>query len=41
MLDATELITGQLGGYVLKRENELLIMDNPDPDLAQKYGDGI
>ena len=36
MLDATELITGQLGGYVLKRENELLIMDNPDPDLAQK-----
>ena len=36
MLNATELITGQLGGYVLKRENELLIMDNPDPDLAQK-----
>lgn len=36
ILDATELITGQLGGYVLKRENELLIMDNPDPDLAQK-----
>ena len=36
ILNATELITGQLGGYVLKRENELLIMDNPDPDLAQK-----
>ena len=36
MLEATELITGQLGGYVLKRENELLIMDNPDPNVAQK-----
>lgn len=36
MLEATELITGQLGGYVLKRENELLIMDNPDPDKAVK-----
>ncbi|HZK00327.1 MAG TPA: hypothetical protein VFC79_09975, partial [Tissierellaceae bacterium] len=36
ILEATELITGELGGYVLKRENELLIMDNPDPDLAVK-----
>lgn len=36
MLEATEFITGQLGGYVLKRENELLIMDNPDPDKAVK-----
>ena len=36
ILEATELITGELGGYVLKRENELLIMDNPDPELAQK-----
>ena len=36
MLNATELITGQLGGYVLKRKNELLIMDNPDPEVAVK-----
>ena len=36
MLNATELITGQLGGHVLKREGELLIMDNPDPVLAVK-----
>lgn len=36
MLEATELITGQMGGHVLKREGELLIMDNPNPDLAQK-----
>lgn len=36
ILDATDLLTTELGGYVLKRENELLIMDNPDPDLAVK-----
>ena len=36
ILDATDLITTELGGYVLKRENELLIMDNPDPELAVK-----
>lgn len=36
MLNATELITGQMGGHVLKREGELLIMDNPDPELAVK-----
>lgn len=36
IVDATDLITSELGGYVLKRENELLIMDNPDPNLAVK-----
>ena len=31
---ATQLLTEKLGGYVLKRENELLIMDNINPDKA-------
>lgn len=33
---ATELITTALGGYVVKRENELLIMDTKDPKTASR-----
>lgn len=33
---ASELIVSALGGYCLKRENELLIMDTPDPLTATK-----
>lgn len=33
---ATEEINQSLGGYVLKRENELLIMDTADPNTAVK-----
>lgn len=32
----TELITTALGGYVVKRENELLIMDTKDPKTASR-----
>lgn len=32
--DATELLNTALGGYVLKRKGELLIMDTEDPDTA-------
>ena len=34
--NATELLTNALGGYVLKRAGELLIMDTEDPETAQK-----
>ena len=34
--NATELITTAMGGYVYKTQNELYIMDNADPLLAQK-----
>lgn len=34
--NATELITHAMGGYVYKTQNELYIMDNADPQLAQK-----
>jgi len=34
--NATELLTSALGGYVLKREDEILIMDNLDPNKARK-----
>ena len=33
---ATDLLTGALGGYVLKRAGELLIMDTEDPSTATK-----
>lgn len=33
---ATELITTALGGHVVKRENELLIMDTKDPKTASR-----
>jgi hypothetical protein len=36
ILDATDLLTAELGGYVVKRQNELLIMDTPDVETAQK-----
>ena len=34
--NATQLITTAMGGYIYKTQNELYIMDNPDPQLAQK-----
>jgi len=34
--NATALITSAMGGYVVKRENELLIMDTDNPMTAQK-----
>ena len=34
--NATQLITSAMGGYVYKTQNELYIMDNADPLLAQK-----
>lgn len=34
--NATELITHAMGGYIYKTQNELYIMDNADPQLAQK-----
>lgn len=34
--NATNLITTAMGGYVLKTQNELFIMDSPDPETAQK-----
>lgn len=34
--NATQLLTTALGGYVLKRENEILIMDTNDVNTAQK-----
>lgn len=34
--DATTTINSALGGYVLKRNSELLIMDNNDVNAAQK-----
>lgn len=34
--NATELLTSALGGYVLKRAGELLIMDTEDPATATK-----
>lgn len=34
--NATELLTNALGGYVLKRPGELLIMDTEDPNTATK-----
>lgn len=34
--NATTLLTTALGGYVLKRENEILIMDTKDPMTATK-----
>lgn len=33
---SAQLIKDAIGGSVLKRENELLIMDNPDPEQAVK-----
>ena len=33
---ATELLTSVLGGYVIKRRGEILIMDTEDPETAQK-----
>lgn len=33
---ATDLINQQTSGYVRVRPNELLVMDDPDPDKAQK-----
>lgn len=34
--NATDLLTSALGGYVLKRSGELLIMDTEDPNTATK-----
>lgn len=34
--NATELITNAMGGYVVKTESELLIMDTPDVETARK-----
>lgn len=34
--NATELITHAMGGYIYKTESELYIMDNENPQLAQK-----
>lgn len=34
--NATELLTSAMGGYVLKRAGELLIMDTEDPSTATK-----
>lgn len=34
--NATSLITQAMGGYIYKTNSELYIMDNPDPNLAQK-----
>lgn len=34
--EATSLITSAMGGYIYKTQSELYIMDNPDPQLAQK-----
>ena len=34
--NATELLTNALGGHVLKRPGELLIMDTDNPETAQK-----
>ena len=34
--NATNLITTAMGGYIYKTQSELYIMDNPDPELAQK-----
>jgi phage minor structural protein len=36
ILNATSLLTSALGGYVLKRNGEILIMDTDDPATAQK-----
>jgi hypothetical protein len=36
IIDATDLLTAELGGYVIKRQNELLIMDTTDVETAQK-----
>ena len=36
ILNATSLITSALGGYVLKRNGEILIMDTDDPATALK-----
>ena len=36
ILNATALLTSALGGYVLKRNGEILIMDTDDPTTAQK-----
>jgi len=36
IIDATDLLTAELGGYVVKRQNELLIMDTTDVETAQK-----
>jgi len=36
ILNATTLLTTALGGYVLKRNGEILIMDTDDPATAQK-----
>jgi phage minor structural protein len=36
ILNATALLTSALGGYVLKRNGEILIMDTDDPATAQK-----
>lgn len=33
--NATELLTNALGGYVVKTQTELLIMDDPDPNNAK------
>lgn len=34
--NATELLTSAMGGYVLKRNGEILIMDTEDPNTCQK-----
>ena len=34
--NATSLITQAMGGYIYKTQNELFIMDDPDPNVAQK-----
>ncbi len=34
--EATRLITTAMGGYVYKTTNKIFIMDNQDPDVAQK-----
>ena len=34
--EATRQLTTAMGGYVYKTENELFIMDTPDPNTAQK-----